>query len=200
MPHDVEDFRRGRYQDVVDEFEIDNFGTKGDRFLLDSLSIYESDQVFKEKGARLAVEYQNQHQESWWRSEGLLHSRVVSYAEIDLAVVNTRKSVVGARYQQNGYQGTRQIDPVLISTRLPFNHNVDRSLCSEFQLLEGVHQELLACGIEEGTSFIIVDGSLQLFVTGSPCLSCVGAMRQFQLLFPRVRLTVAIGEELHFAT
>jgi len=201
MPSNLEGFQKGWYQGLVSDFEVDNFGSKGDRFLLDTLGIFEGPQTFTKKGAQLVIEYQQQHAESWWRSEGLLHNRVVSYAELDLTPPgHGATSIAGARYQQNGYQGSRLVSDKILPTQLPFNHNVDRSLCSEFQLLTGVCQDLLQSQKGDVVRFLAqVQGWLRLFVTGAPCLSCVGAMRQFQLLLPRVTFEVSIGPELQYA-
>merc|ERR1711920_1089656 len=79
-------------------------------------------------------------------------------------------------------------------TSLPFNHLVDRSLCSEYQLLSRVCEEL--AGAVSGEAWRATRGWLWLFVTGAPCLSCVGAMRQFQLLLPKVEFAVTIGDEV----
>merc|ERR1712008_31131 len=105
----------------------------------------------------------------------------------------------GHRFQQNGYQGARPKSNWILPTPLPFNHLVDRGLCSEIQLLSGVCEELMDSVY--GSSFCQlqdVQGWLWLFVTGAPCLSCVGAMQQFQLLLPGTQLRVTIGEELQF--
>merc|ERR1712046_514785 len=90
-----------------------------------------------------------------------------------------------------------------------FNSNVDRSLCSEHQLLRSIVQDLLdgADSSQQGHNndgalfrqeevLGSADGWLYLFVTGAPCLSCVGTMRQFQLLLPGVCFRVSIGLEL----
>merc|ERR1711924_309761 len=127
------------------------------------------------------------------------HARVISYAELELKSSRGGAILTSSRYQQNGYQGSRRLFDGITATRLPFNHNVDRSLCSEFQLLVGVCQELLGPELRDDFCFLAtVQGWLRLFVTGAPCLSCVGAMRQFQLLLPSVSFTVSIGNELQY--
>mmetsp|Transcript_22996 Transcript_22996/g.72385 ORF Transcript_22996/g.72385 Transcript_22996/m.72385 type:complete len:113 (-) Transcript_22996:71-409(-) len=101
----------------------------------------------------------------------------------------------GSRYQQNGYHGARPLQLWILPTPLPRSALVDRSLCSEGQLLSGLCSELAGPETAEGL-LRGVRGWLRLYVTGAPCLSCVGAMRQFQLLLPGVSLSVCIGEEL----
>jgi len=198
MPRTLDEFRRGAYVQLVNDFEVDNFGSKGDRLLLDHIGIFEGPPCFAARAARLAVKYQAERADSWWRAEGLLHQRVVAYAELDLEVPLRKQYVYGHRFQQNGYQGSRKGSVWIVPTSLPFNQNVDRSLCSENQLMSLVLEEVAGTG-EAGTQRPLegVRGWLQLFVTGAPCLSCVGAMVQFQLLLPAVAFAVCIGPELH---
>jgi len=200
VPNTIQEFERGKYQTLVEDFDMDNFGSWGDRQLLDMLGIHEGPQDFATRGARLVIEYQEQHAESWWRSEGLFHQRVVSYAEMNLELAHDGRHIQGCMYQQNGFQGVRHAGNFILATALPFNHNVDRSLCSENQLLSRVCGECLNWNKAPQKSLLAqVKGWLKLFVTGAPCLSCVGAIHQFQLLLPKVVLTVAIGPELqHF--
>jgi len=185
---------------MVDACEVDNFGTKGDRFLLDAMGMHEGPPEFSAKGKRLVLDYQERHAETWWRSEGLLHQRVVSYAEFEMIPSRDRPAISGKRFQQNGFHGTRHSSEQIVPTTLPFNSNVDRSLCSEFQLLNGLCEELLGPSAGDAQATLAsVQGWLHIFVTGAPCLSCVGAMRQFQLLLPSVTLKVSIGPELQYA-
>lgn len=202
VPSSLEGFRSGVYGRLVEDFELDNFGSFGGRFLLDSVGIQEGPSEFAERAARLVVAHQEEHASTWWRSDGLLHQRVVSYAEFCLeppARLNERP-LQGHRFQQNGYHGTRSGPGWLCATPLPINHLVDRSLCSENQLLSGICEEL--AGARTAGSAVErlrgAQGWLHLFVTGAPCLSCVGAMRQFSLLLPGVEFRVTIGEELRY--
>lgn len=200
VPNKYDEFKAGVYLHLVEGFEVDNFGAVGDRYLLDSLGIPDGPPEFYRKGAQLVIDFQQQHAESWWRSEGLLHARVVSYAEFDLTPPpGGQPPLAGSRYQQNGYHGVRQTEERILPTRLPFNSNVDRSLCSENQLLAAICEDLVGSRPVNSKALLAkVTGWLRLFVTGAPCLSCVGAMRQFQLLLPQVTLFVSIGDELQY--
>lgn len=79
------------------------------------------------------------------------------------------------------------------------NFAVDRTLCSEFQLLSELCDVLLAAVSASSASGAVgsaaARGSLRghafLFVSAAPCLSCVCAVRQFQLIFPQVSLAVS---------
>lgn len=74
----------------------------------------------------------------------------------------------------------------------------DRTLCGEFQVLEKLRRraiETASNGIcDEAGVCRGVSGEVRLFAAVTPCLSCVGAIRQFQLLFPSLSVTVASGE------
>lgn len=196
---DIGTFWTGAYQRLVEDVEVDNFGTLGDRMLLDLLGICEGNEEFSNKGARLVIEYQRLHAETWWRSDRLFHQRVVTYAEFDLQPAGGGFAVRGSRFQQNGYHADqgRATTESLRCTRLPFNANVDRSLCSEFQLLARLCDDIiLACK----SPALLPDcrGWLWLFVTGAPCLSCIGTMHQFKALLPLITFCVSIGDELEY--
>ncbi|CAE8669368.1 unnamed protein product, partial [Polarella glacialis] len=81
---------------------------------------------------------------------------------------------------------------------LPVNPNVDRSVCAEFQvfneLCDLVHQEGLADNMEECA---LVGGCVNILVSTTPCLSCVGAVMQYSLLFPNVDLAFGCVQPWH---
>lgn len=194
MPRTLAEYRAGRYARLLRDFEVDCFGSFGDRLLLNSLGIHEAPEDFFLRAAARVAEYENENRSFWWRSEGLMHQRVLSYAELELRLPGS-SAVVACRLQQNGYQGSRPLHPFLIATTLPLNGNVDRGLCSEFQLLEKCLEDLSAGSTAKLAG---ATGWLQLFVTGPPCLSCAGAMHQFKLEMPLVLFSVSIGEELQY--
>lgn len=85
------------------------------------------------------------------------------------------------------FSGTGRLDPSLRSPirafPLALNSRVERSACAEFQLLARVSLQL-----DDSSR-----GYANLYCSGTPCLSCAAALRQFQLLFPGVRLLFASG-------
>lgn len=85
------------------------------------------------------------------------------------------------------FSGSGRLDtlsrPPLRAFPLALNPAVDRSACAEFQLLARAASRL------DGSSC----GYAHLYCSGTPCLSCAAAMRQFQLLFPGVHLTFGSG-------
>lgn len=80
---------------------------------------------------------------------------------------------------------------------LAVNSRVDRSACAEFRLLSRLAAHLLAVAAPVAVLAVgglpALGGEAQLFASRMPCLSCLAAMRQFQLLFPAVTLTFASG-------
>ncbi|CAE7782305.1 unnamed protein product [Symbiodinium sp. CCMP2456] len=191
VPSSIDGFRSGRYQSLVEDLAVDSFGSWGDQLLLDLLGIPECTLDFRQKATKLAEEYQEQ-QQSWWRSESLLRAQVVSVAEIDIRAGDVQ--VTSLRFQKNGFDGWRPSKEWLRPTALPFNVLVDRSLCSENQLLSKLYEKLHDAALSKTSCR--PSGRVQLYVTGAPCLSCVGAMRQFSMLLPLVQLNISIGPEI----
>lgn len=74
--------------------------------------------------------------------------------------------------------------------RLPNSSHVERALCAEFQVLSALCGVLAPQGGQRTPQPWVV-GVVLLVTTTSPCLSCFGALRQFQLLFPEVEVDVA---------
>merc|ERR1719203_2729152 len=76
----------------------------------------------------------------------------------------------------------------------PISGLVDRSLCSEFQLLQAVLEVLWQDAGNLRTAGATFRGCVRLFVSTAPCVSCIWALWQFHLLIPSVRVEVANGE------
>lgn len=78
----------------------------------------------------------------------------------------------------------------------PFNPFADRRTCSEFRsfdrLLEHLAQQQ-ACASHERT---LLRGRIEMLINAPPCVSCIGVLRQFQLLYPNVVLQVSGGQHL----
>mmetsp|Transcript_25931 Transcript_25931/g.79705 ORF Transcript_25931/g.79705 Transcript_25931/m.79705 type:complete len:86 (+) Transcript_25931:1-258(+) len=69
---------------------------------------------------------------------------------------------------------------------------VDRTLCSEFQLLSEL------CDLLQATALAVnpaqaqeLRGHVHVFVSCAPCLSCILAIWQFRWILPKVWLAVA---------
>jgi len=97
-------------------------------------------------------------------------------------------------------------DSPLRAFQLAVNAAVDRAACAEFQLLSHLAKTLLVDTIKEASPKHMchpsngantmkpqtdIRGEVRLFVSTTPCLSCLAAMRQFQLLFPSVSIAFA---------
>lgn len=167
------------------ESRVDNFGCVGTRLLFQTLGVAEPlDDFLVRAGARFAAEAASELQ------AGPTPFRVFAYAECDL--VHPRP-LAATLFRMNGVGGPGACHPRwLHPAPLPINAFVDRELCAEFQLLEAAC-ELLATTVRAGDASTRseVAGTLSVLVSGACCLSCVAAVRQFQLLWPR--LVIAIG-------
>jgi len=101
--------------------------------------------------------------------------------------------------REHGFQGLRMWQKGwLRAVTLPVNAHVDRSVCAEFQVLNELcdlaHQSGLADSVEECP---YVAGSVQVLVSTTPCLSCVCAVLQYNLLFPAVHLAFSCVQPWH---
>jgi len=127
-------------------------------------------------------------------------TRVFAYAEYSIATIGgPGPAMDGCLSRESGLHGStmaqlaslgESIAPWLRAFSLPNSSHVDRTRCAEFQVLV----ELCRLFAPEATMpkpQPSVVGVLLVFTTTSPCLSCLGAIRQFQLLFPEVLLEVS---------
>lgn len=101
--------------------------------------------------------------------------------------------------REHGFQGLRMWQKGwLRAVVLPVNVHVDRSVCAEFQVLNElcdlVHQSGLADSMEECHG---VGGSVRVLVSTTPCLSCVCAVLQFNLIFPGVHFEFGCVQPWH---
>ena len=84
----------------------------------------------------------------------------------------------------DGLRAARWLAP----TPLSVGASVDRSLCAEFQVLAHVCDSILEdCPVSERRH---LPGTVWLFISAPPCLSCVAAMCQFHMLFPSAHFEV----------
>merc|ERR1712032_1215559 len=131
-------------------------------------------------------------------------TRVFGYAEYDVMAHQCHGGlaphVEGHLFSECGFRGLRcsaattrsgdglagQQSGLIQAFTLPNSSHVDRTLCAEYQILDELCG-VLATVSPHGRREDIV-GVVYLFTTTSPCLSCLGAIRQFQLLFPEVSL------------
>lgn len=95
-------------------------------------------------------------------------------------------SYVAVSGTKDGIRGNRWISPV----QLPVASLVDRSLCGEFQVLAKLCDEILEKTGQE-LPMKAVEGTVHLFVTATPCLSCIAVICQFHRLFPEIQVEVS---------
>mmetsp|Transcript_78300 Transcript_78300/g.122169 ORF Transcript_78300/g.122169 Transcript_78300/m.122169 type:complete len:527 (+) Transcript_78300:356-1936(+) len=135
----------------------------------------------------------------------LVHRRVFSYAEYDILVFRKGMAshggvkLVGSMMKENGLReqdrSTERGVCALRAVASPISGLVNRHLCSEFQLLKSLVDIFYQ---ESGSTFDCqVTGHVRLFVSTAPCVSCLGALRQFTLMFPQASMEVANGEEAY---
>mmetsp|Transcript_20006 Transcript_20006/g.32402 ORF Transcript_20006/g.32402 Transcript_20006/m.32402 type:complete len:207 (+) Transcript_20006:511-1131(+) len=147
-------------------------------------------------------------------------TRIFAYAEYDIVHPSsvpaagreeirtsaTADTFGGYIFRESGLAGSQPPLPstmVLRAMRLPNSGLVDRTLCAEFQLLVemcrllGPHREdnddPKPVGIETTEQSL---GVVSLFTTHTPCMSCLGAIRQFQLMYPEIDLEVSEYEDV----
>lgn len=76
----------------------------------------------------------------------------------------------------------------------PFSALADRRTCSEYQLFDALCERLYRGGCTTDDQRLQVHGFVNILVSAPPCVSCLGLVRQFQLMFPAVTLQVAGGQ------
>merc|ERR1712137_1187010 len=114
----------------------------------------------------------------------------MGFAEWNLGLPNSEQ-IRGTLLMENGIRVGHVSPPAwLRSHATPINYIIGRDLCGEFQLLTGVG--LILDAVPPGR----LEGSLCMYVSSTPCVSCVAAIRQFQQRYPGVSILFANGERL----
>ncbi|CAJ1332138.1 unnamed protein product [Effrenium voratum] len=177
LPTTLQQWRRA---DLRQDLRIDHLGSVGTRLMLQKAHIEPPAEDFTRRAASnfpRAV------------AEGPQQRRIFAYAEFRLSVGNGAEQK-GRLLREHGFQGLRRWQKGwLKALTLPVNLHVDRSVCAEFQVLNEICDMVSEVGLAddmEGCS--LIEGHVQLLVSTTPCLSCVCAAMQFQLLMPKVRL------------
>uniref|UniRef100_A0A6T1HAH4 Uncharacterized protein n=1 Tax=Alexandrium monilatum TaxID=311494 RepID=A0A6T1HAH4_9DINO len=187
LPEALSGSELARFARCVRDLRVDNLGAAGVRALLARLGIGDVPAAFVARALRgcplLAPPAPS--------ALGPLPCRVFCYAEYRVEAVG--ELLTGSLTRENGLRkdGGLPRPRWLRAVPLPIGAFVDRELCAEFQLLEAAC-EVLARGGRGGAPLTGASGSLQLVVNGTSCLSCVCAMRQFQILWPGMRLSVGM--------
>mmetsp|Transcript_47971 Transcript_47971/g.153064 ORF Transcript_47971/g.153064 Transcript_47971/m.153064 type:complete len:221 (-) Transcript_47971:69-731(-) len=180
------------YAKCISDLRVDNFGGVGTRFLLSAIGIENLPPECVER----AVKQFPQLGPKTPSQEGPSQFKIYCLAEYDIA--GGLSPSHGSLLRENGLHAPCSARPRwLRAVPLPINMFVERELCAEFQLLEAVCEVFAAgaatasgCCNEAARSQVA--GSLRLLVTSTSCASCVGVLRQFQLLWPSIRIAVGM--------
>ncbi|CAJ1329558.1 unnamed protein product [Effrenium voratum] len=177
FPQSEAQWQGEEYWSFLQKLQVDNFGRYGSKFLLQRMGIAKADRTFTAKALREVTGYirENNTVLQGLTTQDVLHKRVCSFAEFSFVVQGRRCE--GAMIRENGYWTKSAVRGGkarwLRAAHLKVGALVDRSLCSEFQLLEELCDHLEACGLSQGAES--VEGLLQLFISTTPCVSCLGA-------------------------
>lgn len=214
----VDDASMKIFTDFVREVRVDNFGAWGTRHILEQMRLEEpaSEFISRAKDAILkegeTEELGQGQREGVLAGAALVHRRVFAYVEYHLELPGCTP-LSGAMARENGRRdrGYDPKYPLIRPLASPISGLVDRGLCSEFQILaklvDTVEDTLTQQGSQgsQGSQGQAprtvrdvndVRGRIQIFVSTSPCVSCLWALRQCQFLLPQVQLGVVNGEEI----
>lgn len=180
----------------MDSVRIDNFGIVGTRILMDSLGVRDLPASFRERATpfiprlgRLTSEVPRGEGVSWMRT------RVVNYWEYNLEWPGGR--LQGAENGENALHERARDSRWLRAVTPPFNPFADRRTCSEFRSFDRLLEELSRAGTSADENLRgRVSGCIMMLINAPPCVSCIGVMQQFQLLYPRVVLHISGGRDL----
>jgi len=211
FPKSEEEWRRPEYPKFLKMLQVDNFGLVGSQFLLARIGIEKAPADFCERAAKRMRSYirENNAVLQGLTTKDVLHKRVCSFMEYSLVVsapledggMPVAQPFTGAMLRENGYwtaSATRggKCRWLQAAKGLKAGALVDRTLCSEFQMLEelcdGIERAGVNCSPERRRE--AVQGGVRMFVSTTPCISCVGALGQFLLMFPGIKVEMANGK------
>jgi hypothetical protein len=133
------------------------------------------------------------------RSPGVtwVRTRVVSHVQYDLRGLGMH--LHGEEAAENAYHGEVLGDSRwLRAVTPPFNPFADRRTCSEFRFFDRIIEALSRAGLASDDEVRSkVEGYITIHINCAPCVSCIGVVRQFQLLFKGVDLQMSGGRGIH---
>jgi len=213
LPASLDAASVGAFTQFVHGIRVDNFGAWGTRYVFRRMNFAEPPSEFCERAAQQILQNlggagdENQKGREVVNAlsgAALVHRRVFSYAEYDMEVPGHSGVTVplaGSITKENGRRdsggsgGSGSGGLPLRALASPISGLVDRSLCSEHQVLAAIG-ELLGQATGGGASQAAC-GRVRLFISTAPCVSCIWTLRQFQLLLPRMTVEVGNGEEAY---
>lgn len=129
------------------------------------------------------------------RSPGVtwFRTRVVSHVQYELK--GPGGQLRGEESAENAYHGEVHGDSRwLRAVTPPFNPFADRRTCSEFRFFDRLLDALSRASMaSDAVVRAKVEGHITIRINAPPCVSCIGVVRQFQLLFPGVALRISGG-------
>lgn len=193
------------------DVRVDHLGSVGTKLILKKVGVGPPDEVFIRRASTTfprgpSGDFSRRRSSAPQLDENTPQQRrIFAYAEYSFERIgkgediSAQTPVEGRMLREHGFQGLRMWQKGwLKAVVLPVNPNVDRSVCAEFQvfneLCDLVHQTGLADSKEECQGVV---GHVQFLVSTTPCLSCVCAVMQYQLLFPRVCLEFGCVQPWH---
>lgn len=201
----VDDASMKIFMDFVREVRVDNFGAWGTRHIFEQMHLQDpaSDFILRAKDAILKEGETEEvgQREGVLAGAALVHRRVFAYVEYHLEVPGCAP-LTGSMARENGRRdrGYDPKYPLIRPLASPISGLVDRGLCSEFQILAKLVDSLEDTFTQQGSQGsprpVDVTGRIQIFVSTSPCVSCLWALRQCQFHLPQVQLGVVNGEEV----
>lgn len=195
------------YENLVRELQVINLRSEATRHLLDSIGVGKAPQEFTRRALFRLEQFANAGAPPvGLLGAGIDTTRAFAYAEYDVVQMEgSSLQLDGHVCRESGLRGSTaagRASPWLHSFRLPNSSHVERSLCAEFQILRELCCIFVPGSVAEGCSrpHQSLVGVLILYTSTSPCLSCLGAIRQFQLLFPEIALeTSEHADAIQFA-
>lgn len=218
MPLSLDAWTSGEFPDFLRDLRVDNFGARCTRRVFEYMGLKEPRGDFCER-AKVKIKHEIASLGGCasdcalaLSGSALVHRRVFSFAEYHLdlpgggvdPIVGTVVKESGNRSGGGGTVGSnvRHAWPLQAATS-PISGLINRTLCSEFQLLCAVVDIVQSSfsGVTGSCDFHSrVHGNVRLFISTAPCVSCLGVIRQFQLLFSCTAIEVANGEEAYLFT
>eukprot|EP00933_Yihiella_yeosuensis_P040250 TRINITY_DN34511_c0_g1_i3.p1 TRINITY_DN34511_c0_g1~~TRINITY_DN34511_c0_g1_i3.p1 ORF type:complete len:347 (+),score=31.75 TRINITY_DN34511_c0_g1_i3:754-1794(+) len=202
LPSTLEDESREAYPRLMSNLRTATLGIQGSGLLLtwaDIPSLPEEIDGFHSRATRTIS------------GLGRTSSRSTSEATHSFAEWNVRNVLKSTRLNGAMIRTSGNQDAALKVTQMPLrpvrltasSYFIDRRLCSEFQLLSALTNEMLTL-TEDGSSSTpfppvplhIIDGNVSLMVSRPPCVSCLGALVQFKRLFPEVDFSVGFPNRI----
>eukprot|EP00746_Dinoflagellata_sp_MGD_P057556 gnl/MRDRNA2_/MRDRNA2_247852_c0_seq1.p1 gnl/MRDRNA2_/MRDRNA2_247852_c0~~gnl/MRDRNA2_/MRDRNA2_247852_c0_seq1.p1 ORF type:complete len:200 (+),score=28.91 gnl/MRDRNA2_/MRDRNA2_247852_c0_seq1:317-916(+) len=177
---------------VLQDVQVDSLGIAGTSFLFDQRGFVKPPLDFTSR-ALARIRFVCQEPRMHDRCSPIeVHRKLFCYVEYDFQV--KAGSIAGETLRENGIHVPRgnQVQWLAVIP-LPITPLVDRESCSEFQALQELCDVLALNGLTKDSAKLAVSGHAWFFVSGSPCLSCVGALLQLRDLLPRVVIGVQLG-------